>query len=144
MLMFRAQGSTDLVGRKVAAVLEEAGDTGGAGIASYCVALNYFGMGLIDRSLEAAARAESLGKLTEDSLNAALATFQALGAEFEIARTRLPLAELAHLSGDGEASGAHLIQAAAFFETAQASSYTARVAELATRIGVNLAAGGRA
>lgn len=103
-----------------------------------------FGVGWAERALDRIELATGTREPASHHLNAALATLQALGAEFEIARTRLPLAELAHLSGDGEASGAHLIQAAAFFETAQASSYTARVAELATRIGVNLAAGGRA
>ncbi|MGH7346884.1 MAG: hypothetical protein ACREK4_18390, partial [Candidatus Rokuibacteriota bacterium] len=71
-------------------------------------------------------------------LNAARTTFEAVEARFELARTRLALAELAHLRGDRHAAGVQLTEAMSFFSAVRSSNYLSRVAALATRLCVDL------
>ena len=59
----------------------------------------------------------------------ALRAFEAVEAEFEIARTRLDLAELAHARGDASATAAHLAEAARRFRALGVPRWVERVEE---------------
>lgn len=66
----------------------------------------------------------------------ALATFERIGAEFESARTRLELAELAHRSGDSERTQRELDAAIGMFTTLGEEASRRRAVELASTMGI--------
>ena len=89
---------------KAAAVVREALDTS--------TKMQFaIGIGLSQQTLGRIALAEQEFTSAERELHAALAALTAVGATFEIARTRLALARLAHVTGDEASSREHDAQA---------------------------------
>jgi tetratricopeptide (TPR) repeat protein len=69
-------------------------------------------------------------------LEAALQSFAAIQARFEVGRTHLALAELARVEGRSAALQAHLTAAAGLFQDLEVPRYAARAAELAQALAV--------
>src|SRR5205085_7845801 len=89
----------------------------------------------------------ALGRLTRSSgapaeatlhLHEALQTFIAIQARFEVGRTHLDLAALAHTMGDHEATTTHLQEAYNLFTALQVPKYVARAEQCAREFGVSL------
>jgi hypothetical protein len=72
-------------------------------------------------------------------LAGALETFAASEARFEVARTHLDLAALAHARGDPARTTQHLVAAASGFDGLRVPAWSARAAELAGRLGIRAA-----
>ena len=81
------------------------------------------GVGLSKQVLGRIARAQ--GAVAEAQLNfdEAAETLGSVGAHFELARTRLELAALAHASGNSDKTTIHLSEARSLFTTSQALKY---------------------
>ena len=71
---------------------------------------------------------------------AALQTFTSTQGRFEVGRTHLDLATLAHAQGDVSATAMHLYEAHGLFTALQVPKYSERTAQLAREYGVTLAA----
>jgi hypothetical protein len=80
------------------------------------------------------ARAEAAPEAAEASLGDALATFTSVEARFEVARTRLDLADLAAAGGDPARAAAHLDAARALFTALGAPLYAERAEAAAARL----------
>jgi tetratricopeptide (TPR) repeat protein len=96
-------------------------------------------LGFARRLLGRVLRAE--GRLDDAAfeLSGALETFAASEARFEVARTHLDLAELAHARGDPARAAQHLAAAAGGFGELRVPAWSARADELAGRLGVRMA-----
>lgn len=97
-----------------------------------------YGVGLAQRALGHIAQAGGALEEAESSLHAALTTFDAVSARFELGRTHLSLAALAHAQDNLATTTAHLSAAQALFETLQVPQYVERTAQLARACGVSL------
>lgn len=84
--------------------------------------------------------AHSRGNLAEARtyFQAARDTFASIHSRFELARTHLDLATLAHAQGDAEAAAAHLSIARAWFTRLQVPKYVERAEHLARAYGLTL------
>jgi tetratricopeptide (TPR) repeat protein len=98
----------------------------------------WHGIGWSQRALGRVAQAS--GSLTEAEmdLQEALQTFVSTQARFEVGRTHLDLAALAHAAGDQEATATHLTEAHALFRVLQVPKYVARAEQCATEFGISL------
>jgi DNA-binding SARP family transcriptional activator len=94
---------------------------------------NRYGVGWAQRALGRIARAEADPAGAEASLRDALASFGAIEARFELARTHLDLADLAAEGADAGAGATHLAEARALFAALGAPRYTERAEALAAR-----------
>jgi class 3 adenylate cyclase/tetratricopeptide (TPR) repeat protein len=99
-----------------------------------------YGMGVAQRVLGKVMQARGLCAEAETYLKDALQTFTAMSARFEVGRTHLSLAALAHMQGAPEATSRHLQQAYDLFRLLHVPRYTARTAEQASALGVVLGA----
>lgn len=72
----------------------------------------------------------------EVHLKEALLTFGSIEARYDVARTHLDLAALAHAQGNREAVKAHLGQAYRLFETLRVPNYVERTEQLSKELGV--------
>jgi tetratricopeptide (TPR) repeat protein len=99
-------------------------------------------LGSARRLLGRVLRAE--GRLDDAAfeLGGALETFAASEARFEVARTHLDLAEVAHARGEAALAARHLATAAGGFGELRVPAWTARAAELAGRLGIRLSPSG--
>jgi Double zinc ribbon len=70
-----------------------------------------------------------------------LTSASALDGRFEVGRTRLDLAALAHAQGDREAAFGHLHEARMLFQELRAPMYVERTAAIAQEYGAPLASG---
>jgi hypothetical protein len=61
-----------------------------------------------------------------------------MGAQYDVARTRLDVAGLTHRRGEREATGAHLEAALRLFTTRRIPRYVARTRRLCEELGVTL------
>jgi tetratricopeptide (TPR) repeat protein len=85
-----------------------------------------YGVGVAQRILGKALQARSLYAEAETYLKDALQTFTAMSARFEVGRTHLALAELAHQQGDQSATTLHLTSAYEIFQCLQMPRYVDR------------------
>jgi class 3 adenylate cyclase/tetratricopeptide (TPR) repeat protein len=99
----------------------------------------WYGVGLAQRSVGMIAR--ELGKLAEaeESLREAIEGFRAHRVPFEVARTRLELALLAHAKGDVSETAAQLREAHHNFQELGAKRYVERAEQMARELAVPLA-----
>ncbi len=70
-------------------------------------------------------------------LNDALETFASAGARYDLGRTHLDLATLAHAQGNRGAVTTHLNEARRLFEALRVLKYVARTEQLAGKFGVH-------
>ena len=97
----------------------------------------WFGVGYAQRVLARIARSAGALDGAESKLSEALETFQSIGAEFEVARVRLELADLAgHRRGPQERARTHLEPARRTFERAAVPRYLHRADQLARELGL--------
>ena len=99
-----------------------------------------YGVGVAQRILGKALQARSLYAEAETYLKDALQTFTAMAARFEVGRTHLALAELAHQQGDHSATTLHLTNAYELFQRLQIPRYVEQTSVRATALGVSLPA----
>ncbi len=90
-----------------------------------------FGVGHAQRVLGRIARSADALDEAESELTEALETFQSIGAEFEVARVRLELADLAGHGRDPERARTHLEAARRTFERLRVPRYVERADRLA-------------
>jgi tetratricopeptide (TPR) repeat protein len=102
----------------------------------------WFGIGWIERILGRIAQASSASAEAETHLTAALQGFASIQARFELGRTHLTLADLAHDQGQPEATATHLTKAYALFTALQVPRYVERTVQLASAYGVILSTAG--
>lgn len=95
-----------------------------------------FGVGYAQRVLARIARSADALDEAESELTEALETFQSIGAEFEVARVRLELADLAGHRGDRERARTHLEPARLMFERLRVPHYLDRADRLARELGL--------
>lgn len=100
----------------------------------------WWGVGDAQRVLGRIAMATGAVSEAAMYLQEALQTFGAIPARFEVGRTHLALAELAHAQGNREALGAHLDEARALFRALQVPKYIARTESLAEQWQASLGA----
>jgi tetratricopeptide (TPR) repeat protein len=86
--------------------------------------------GLAHRTLGLLAHAEANVREATTQLAAAIETFSGMGAQYEVARTRLGLAELAQACGDSEVARSHLDEACRLFEALDVPQWRERAREL--------------
>jgi DNA-binding NtrC family response regulator/tetratricopeptide (TPR) repeat protein len=98
------------------------------------------GLGFAQRLLGRVRQAEGRLEDARAEMRAALATFGESGARFEVGRTHMGLAEVAHAAGDAPAAAEHVQAAAGVFAALGVPVYAARTAALAGRLGVPLPA----
>jgi tetratricopeptide (TPR) repeat protein len=96
------------------------------------------GIGLAYRALGRALLAQGDGAEAAAALGRAGETFAAIDARYELARTLLELARVAHLRGDPGAASAHLGEAHRLFTTLEVPYWAERTAALARELGVQL------
>lgn len=96
----------------------------------------WFGVGYAQRILARIARSADALDEAESGLTDALETFQSIGAEFEVARVRLELADLANHRGDRERARTHLAPARRTFEHLRVPRYLDRADRLARDLGL--------
>ena len=96
------------------------------------------GVGLSHQVLGRIAQVEEELTEAERHLQEALRTLGAIGSRFELARTHLDLASLAHARGDREAAASQLNEAQALFRALRVPKYVKRAAEVAREFGVSL------
>jgi tetratricopeptide (TPR) repeat protein len=99
----------------------------------------WFGVGLGQRALGRTTQAGGALAEAETHCTEALQTFQ---SRFELARTHLALADLAHTQGQPAAVATQLTEAHALFTALQVPRYVERTMQLASAYGVSLAVGG--
>jgi predicted ATPase/class 3 adenylate cyclase len=97
-----------------------------------------WGIGLAQRTLGRVAHTSS--NLTEAArhLQDARATFDAMEARYDLARTHLDLASLIHSQGNQDTATTHLSTAYAWFKTLQVPKWVERTEQLAREYGVTL------
>jgi tetratricopeptide (TPR) repeat protein len=100
-----------------------------------------YSTGLAQRVLGRIAQAGGAFAEAETYLKEALQTFASIQARFEVARTHLDLAQLAHRRGDGGDGLMHLRDAHHLFRTSQVPNHVQRAEALARDFGVLLAQG---
>ena len=98
-----------------------------------------WGIGLAQRTLGRIAHTSGNLAVAEMHLQDALATFDAIQARYDLARTHLDLTSLAHTQGNQDTATTHLNQAYAWFKTLQVSKWVERTEQLAHEYGVTLA-----
>jgi len=103
------------------------------GLAVVRSAQYWFGVGYAERILARIARAGGDLAAAESRLGEALRTFASIGAEFEIARVHLELADLVR-ARDVTAARAHLDHACRTFAALRTPRYTERAALLAAAL----------
>lgn len=96
----------------------------------------WFGVGYAQRVLARIARSADALDEAESKLTEALETFQSIGAEFEVARVRLELADLAGHRRDRERARTHLDPARLTFERLRVPRYLDRADRLARELGL--------
>jgi hypothetical protein len=96
------------------------------------------GVGLAQRVLGRIAQTSGSLAEAESLFREALQTFVSIQARFEVSRTHLDLAALAHAAGNREAMTTHLTEAHALFRALQVPKYVARAEQCATEFGVSL------
>jgi class 3 adenylate cyclase/tetratricopeptide (TPR) repeat protein len=96
----------------------------------------WFGMGYAERVHARIALTAGDVELARTRLARALATYARIGAECEVARTRVELASLA--GGDPEVARAHLLEARRVFRALDVPRYLTRIEELARDLGLAL------
>jgi class 3 adenylate cyclase/tetratricopeptide (TPR) repeat protein len=99
----------------------------------------WYGVGLAQRSVGMIAR--ELGRLAEaeEHLREAVEGFRSHRVPFEVARTRLELALLAHAKGDASETAAQLREAHRAFEELGAQRYVERSEQMARELAIPLA-----
>jgi class 3 adenylate cyclase/tetratricopeptide (TPR) repeat protein len=102
----------------------------------------WYGVGWSQRVLGRIAQANSSLAEAEPHLQAALQTFASIRARFEVGRTHLDLAVVAHSQGNQEMATTHLTKARALFDVLQVPRYVERTAQLASACGLPLAGNG--
>jgi hypothetical protein len=75
----------------------------------------------------------------ETYLQEALTTFKNIQARYELARTRLDLASLAHTQGNPDTATMHLSTAYAWFQKLQVPQWVERTEQLARKYGMTFA-----
>ena len=98
----------------------------------------WHGVGWAQRVLIHIAQASSNLAQAESLLREALQTFVSTQARFDVGRTHLELATLAHAMGDREAATTHLKDAHDLFRALQVPKYVARAEQCATEFDVSL------
>ena len=96
----------------------------------------WFGVGYAQRVLARIARSADALDEAESKLTEAIETFQSIGAEFEVARVRLELADLAGHRRDRERARTHLEPARRTFERLRVPHYLDRADRLARELGL--------
>jgi tetratricopeptide (TPR) repeat protein len=120
--------------------LDEARDLAAAAVALTREAAFPYGVGVAERAAGRVTRAEGRWPAAEAQCNEARRTFEAIEARHEAAATRLDLALIAHAQDDRAAAARHLGDAATVFRGSGVPFYQARLAELASQLGVPLPA----
>lgn len=100
------------------------------------------GVGLAHQVLGRTAQAEGQLAEAERHLQEALRTLSAIGARFEVGRTHLFLASLAHVQERRELVAAYVSEARSLFLTLRAPKYLDRTEHLARELGVSLSKSG--
>jgi tetratricopeptide (TPR) repeat protein len=121
--------------------LEQARHLAGQGLDITQEVAYWPGVGVAQRTLGRIAQASSGLPEATQYLQAALDTFAAMPARYELARTRLDLAALAHAQGHSEAIATHLAEAHTLFTALRIPQYIERTAQLASALGVALRGG---
>ena len=98
-----------------------------------------YGVACAQRALGRIAFARDELAQADTHLNDALQTFRSMEARFEIARTWMALAELAHRRGEGEATTTRVAGAHRMFMDLRVPHYVALTEALAGRLGVQAA-----
>ncbi|HEX9944664.1 MAG TPA: adenylate/guanylate cyclase domain-containing protein [Thermoanaerobaculia bacterium] len=98
-----------------------------------------YGMGLAGRALGRVKRAQGDLAQARHRLEGALEEFLSLQVPFEVARTRLDLAELAHAEGNPIEAAGFLTEARRTFEELKVPAYVERASKLARELGLPLA-----
>ncbi|MGH7412226.1 MAG: sigma 54-interacting transcriptional regulator [Candidatus Methylomirabilis sp.] len=101
-------------------------------------AKSLYGVGWALRSLGRIAQARGAFSEAEAHLNEALRTFDSMQARYDLARTHLDLAALAHAQGDQERASVHVRQAYSLFRGLRVPKYVERAEQLAQGFGVSL------
>jgi tetratricopeptide (TPR) repeat protein len=101
---------------------------------------HWFGMGLAQRALGRIARVRGALPEARVCLTEALRIFTSIPARFELARTHLDLAELAHASADPYGGSAHVREAHRLFIALGLPRYVERSEQLARDLGTLLSA----
>jgi class 3 adenylate cyclase/DNA-binding winged helix-turn-helix (wHTH) protein/tetratricopeptide (TPR) repeat protein len=96
----------------------------------------HIGIGWAQRTLGHIAQAAGVLAEAESHLREALTTFTAVQAHFEIGRTHLDLAELAHDQGNRQAVTVHLTAAYHLFTVLRVPAYVERTAQRARALGL--------
>jgi transcriptional regulator with AAA-type ATPase domain/tetratricopeptide (TPR) repeat protein len=120
--------------------LDEARDLAAAAVALTREAAFPYGVGVAERAAGRVARAEGRWPAAEAQCSEARRTFEAIEARHEAAATRLDLALIAHAQDDRAAAARHLGDAATVFRGSGVPFYQARLAELASQLGLPLPA----
>jgi tetratricopeptide (TPR) repeat protein len=97
-----------------------------------------YGMGIAQRVLGKIQQARGQGAAAEACLTEALQTFTTTSAHFEVGRTHLALAELAHLQGNHQATTLHFNHAYTLFQHLRIPYYVEHTTTRATMLGVSL------
>ena len=97
-----------------------------------------YGAGLARQALGRIARAQGEHSGAEEHLREAIESFGALEVPFEVARTRLDLALLAHARGDVPETAAQLAEAHRAFVELRVLAYAGKALHLARALAVEL------
>ena len=97
-----------------------------------------YGVGVAQRALGRALLADGTFAEAETYLKDALQTFMSMKARFEVGRTHVVLAELAHAQTHQAATVQHLTEAHNLFRVLHVSPYVERVIQHATVFGLSL------
>ena len=98
----------------------------------------WFGVGLVQRTQARIALAAGDPRRARELFDEALATYASIGAQFEMARTRLELASLAAATTGAQEATAHLGEAHRVFTMLGTPRYAERAARLARELGTGL------
>ena len=118
--------------------MDQARDLTTQGLAQAREIEHWWGVGLAQRTLGRIAQdtGETAGAAIH--LQDALATFSSIHSQFELARTYLALAALAHTQDSRELATTHLSTAYAWFKKLQVPKWVERTEQLAREYGVTL------
>src|SRR5262249_29220482 len=100
-----------------------------------------YAVGCAQRALGRAAHQRGNLAEADARLREALATFCGYDGRFDVARTRLDLAALAHAQGDRETAIGHLREARMLFGVLRVPTYVERAEAIARTYGASLAGG---